>query len=95
MYVVNKLINMYAVCGNVRDARRVFDESPVRENGIEIGEAKESFYIKYMNILHLPSFHWHKIIYDIINEGDKEKKFMKLYVGDEQYLDQNLVLFIK
>ncbi|XP_057960895.1 pentatricopeptide repeat-containing protein At3g62890-like [Malania oleifera] len=29
IYVLNTLINMYAVCGNVRDARKLFDESPV------------------------------------------------------------------
>ncbi|KAG9143469.1 hypothetical protein Leryth_016458 [Lithospermum erythrorhizon] len=29
VYVVNNLINMYGLCGNMRDARRVFDESPV------------------------------------------------------------------
>lgn len=29
VYVQNTLINMYAVCGNMIDARKVFDESPV------------------------------------------------------------------
>ncbi|KAL3538303.1 hypothetical protein ACH5RR_001669 [Cinchona calisaya] len=29
IYVQNTLINLYAVCGNTRDARQVFDESPV------------------------------------------------------------------
>nr|GMC75611.1 pentatricopeptide repeat-containing protein At3g62890-like [Ipomoea batatas] len=31
VYVRNTLINMYAVCGNMGDARKVFDESPVRD----------------------------------------------------------------
>ncbi|XP_021899023.1 pentatricopeptide repeat-containing protein At3g62890-like [Carica papaya] len=29
VYVQNTLINMYAVCGNMEDARKLFDESPV------------------------------------------------------------------
>ncbi|XP_059652255.1 pentatricopeptide repeat-containing protein At3g62890-like [Cornus florida] len=29
VYVQNTLINMYAVCGNINDARKLFDESPV------------------------------------------------------------------
>ncbi|KAG8369058.1 hypothetical protein BUALT_Bualt15G0110800 [Buddleja alternifolia] len=32
VYVVNNLVNMYGVCGNVRDARKVFDESPVLDS---------------------------------------------------------------
>lgn len=31
IYVQNTLINMYAVCGNMRDARKLFDESPVSD----------------------------------------------------------------
>ncbi|KAK1412337.1 hypothetical protein QVD17_33507 [Tagetes erecta] len=31
VYVRNTLINMYAVCGEMMDARKVFDESPVRD----------------------------------------------------------------
>ncbi|KAI3732104.1 hypothetical protein L1987_63301 [Smallanthus sonchifolius] len=31
VYVRNTLINMYAVCGSMMDARKVFDESPVRD----------------------------------------------------------------
>nr|GMD40638.1 pentatricopeptide repeat-containing protein At3g62890-like [Ipomoea batatas] len=31
VYVRNTLINMYTVCGNMGDARKVFDESPVRD----------------------------------------------------------------
>ena len=32
VYVQNTLINMYAVCGNMRDARKLFDESPVLDS---------------------------------------------------------------
>ncbi|XAR52718.1 hypothetical protein NMG60_11020926 [Bertholletia excelsa] len=32
VYVQNTLINMYAVCGNIRDARKLFDESPVLDS---------------------------------------------------------------
>ncbi|XP_071685838.1 pentatricopeptide repeat-containing protein At3g62890-like [Rutidosis leptorrhynchoides] len=32
IYVRNNLINMYAVCGDLMDARKVFDESPVRDS---------------------------------------------------------------
>lgn len=32
VYVLNTLINMYAVCGNMYDARKVFDESPERDS---------------------------------------------------------------
>lgn len=32
VYVVNNLINMYGVCGRIVDARKVFDESPVRDS---------------------------------------------------------------
>ncbi|KAI3780569.1 hypothetical protein L2E82_10553 [Cichorium intybus] len=32
VYVRNTLINMYAVCGDMVDARKVFDESPVRDS---------------------------------------------------------------
>ncbi|KAJ0788656.1 putative tetratricopeptide-like helical domain superfamily, DYW domain-containing protein [Helianthus annuus] len=31
VYVRNNLVNMYAVCGDMVDARKVFDESPVRD----------------------------------------------------------------
>ena len=32
VYAQNTLINMYAVCGNMRDARKLFDESPVLDS---------------------------------------------------------------
>ncbi|KAL4573194.1 hypothetical protein LXL04_019992 [Taraxacum kok-saghyz] len=32
VYVRNTLINMYGVCGDMTDARKVFDESPVRDS---------------------------------------------------------------
>jgi pentatricopeptide repeat protein len=32
VYVVNTLINMYSACGNIRDAREVFDRSPVLDS---------------------------------------------------------------
>lgn len=32
VYVVNTLINMYSACGNLRDAREVFDGSPVLDS---------------------------------------------------------------
>ncbi|KAJ3698121.1 hypothetical protein LUZ61_001826 [Rhynchospora tenuis] len=32
VYVVNTLINMYSACGNLRDARKVFDRSPVLDS---------------------------------------------------------------
>lgn len=32
VYVRNTLINMYSVCGDMMDARKVFDESPVRDS---------------------------------------------------------------
>lgn len=32
VYVQNTLINMYAVCGNLSDARKLFDESPVLDS---------------------------------------------------------------
>nr|GLL37415.1 pentatricopeptide repeat-containing protein At3g62890-like [Ipomoea trifida] len=54
VYVRNTLINMYAVCGNMGDARKVFDESPVRDlvswnsilaGYVEAGNAEESMMI--------------------------------------------------
>nr|GMD45484.1 pentatricopeptide repeat-containing protein At3g62890-like [Ipomoea batatas] len=54
VYVRNTLINMYAVCGNRGDARKVFDESPVRDlvswnsilaGYVEAGNAEESMMI--------------------------------------------------
>ncbi|CAL5380428.1 unnamed protein product [Camellia sinensis] len=32
VYVLNTLINLYAVCQNIRDARKLFDESPVLDS---------------------------------------------------------------
>lgn len=51
VYVQNTLINMYAVCGNLDDARRLFDESPVLDSVswnsilagyVQMGDVKEA-----------------------------------------------------
>ncbi|XP_078171793.1 pentatricopeptide repeat-containing protein At2g22410, mitochondrial-like [Carex rostrata] len=51
VYVVNTLISMYSVCGNLQDARKVFDRSPVLDSVswnsmlaayIQLGDVNES-----------------------------------------------------
>ncbi|XP_020686721.1 pentatricopeptide repeat-containing protein At1g05750, chloroplastic isoform X1 [Dendrobium catenatum] len=54
LYVLNTLINMYSVCGHLKDARFLFDESPVLDSVtwnsilaayVQIGDVDESVYI--------------------------------------------------
>ncbi|KAJ7960424.1 Pentatricopeptide repeat-containing protein [Quillaja saponaria] len=54
VYVRNTLINMYAVCGNVSKARKIFDEHPVRDSVswnsilagyVQLGDVTEAKYI--------------------------------------------------
>ncbi|KAF7825419.1 pentatricopeptide repeat-containing protein [Senna tora] len=54
IYVGNTLINMYAVCGNTRNARKIFEESPVLDlvswnsllaGYVRMGDVKEARYI--------------------------------------------------
>jgi pentatricopeptide repeat protein len=54
VYVQNTLINMYVVCGNMGDARRLFDESPVLDSVswnsilagyVQIGDVENARYV--------------------------------------------------
>lgn len=54
VYVQNTLINMYAVCGSLSDARKVFDQSPVLDlvswnsilaGYVSIGDVEEAKYV--------------------------------------------------
>lgn len=54
VYVGNTLINMYVVCGNISNARKIFEESPVLDlvswnsilaGYVKIGDVKEAKYI--------------------------------------------------
>ncbi|KAH7542929.1 hypothetical protein FEM48_Zijuj02G0127500 [Ziziphus jujuba var. spinosa] len=57
VYVQNTLINMYAVCENMADARKVFDESPVLDSVswnsilagyIQMADVEEAKFIYYL-----------------------------------------------